>query len=235
MIGVDVGALAVAFVVTMIELTEVVVLVFALTADAGTIRHAALGAVGGTAVVAAVALAAGTALVAVPRYALLWGAAVVLAAFAVFMFRSTLKSYRRARAAAAGAPPTVRPHAALHFAGGFTVGAVETTEVVVVLIALAAAGEGRSALIGSLAGGAVLVAAAGVVHEQLRRVKTAWLKLGATAMVSTFAVFWAGEAAGLSWPGSDLVLVPLFVVALVVVRGLLGWVLRRDRVRAPAA
>jgi uncharacterized membrane protein len=229
MIGVEFGALIVAFVVTVLELTEVVALVFALSADAATVRHGALGATAGVAAVALVALGTGAAILAVPHALLLWASAVVLAAFGVFLFRSTLKTYRRARAAVGGSPSPAPSRGALQFAGGFTVGAVESTEVVVVLLALTAAGEGASAILGSVAGGICLVAAAALVHDRIRRIKTAWLKLGATAMVLTFAVFWVGEAAGIRWPGADLVLIPLFVATLLAVRGALELRLRADR------
>jgi uncharacterized membrane protein len=232
-IGVDLGALVVAFVVTVLELTEVVALVFALSADAGTIRHGALGATAGVAVVGAAALGAGAALLAFPHMALLWASAAVLAAFGVFLFRSTLRTYRRSLGLWA-APPS-HGGAALRFAGGFTVGAVETTEVVVVLLALTAAGEGSSAVIGSVAGGVCLVAAAALVHERIRRIKVAWLKLGATGMVLAFAVFWSGEAAGLRWPGADLVLVPLFVASVAVVRAAIAVKLRFEQARGGAA
>ncbi len=215
MIGVALSALVVAFVVTMLEMTEVVALVFALGADHATLRPAASGAVAGTATVALLAIGAGAVLLAVPTALLLWGAAGTLAAFAVFLFRSTLRTYRRARA---GSPPPIGPRGhAVQFVGGFTVGAVEATEAVIVLLALTAGGQGLAAIVGAVAGGAVLVVAAFAVHERIRRIKVPWLKLGATSMVLTFATFWAGEAAGVAWPGDDLFLVPIFVIALVVV------------------
>ena len=222
MIGVDVAALVVAFVVTILELTEVVALVFALGADHGGVRHGALGATAGVAVVAVAALATGAAFLAVPHEALLWASAVVLTAFGVFLFRSTLRTYRRERASRnAPASPGVpaKSRVVTQFAGGFAVGAVEATEVVVVLLALAAAGEAGSAIVGAVVGGVCLVAAAAIVHERIRRVKTRWLKLGATSVIFSFAAFWAGEAAGVRWPGADLILVPMFVVALLLVRG----------------
>jgi len=220
----------VALVITVLELTEVVALAFALAAAEGSVRHGALGATSGVAVVAVVALAVGAAILALPHAALLWASAVVLTGFGVFLFRSSLKTYRRDRAAAAaGVAPAPKLQAALQFAGGFTVGAVEATEVVVVLLALAAAGEGTSAIVGSVAGGIALVAAAFAVHQKIRRIKTRYLKLGATSMVFTFAAFWAGEAAGVHWPGGDLLLIPFFVVALVAVRGALELVLRGSR------
>ncbi len=233
MIGLAVAPVVVAFVVTVLELTEVVALVFALSAGTGSVRHGALGATAGTAVVALAALGSGTLLLTLPETALLWASAVVLAAFGVFLFRSTLRTYRRLREAAAGRPSAPRSAAALQFAGGFAVGAVETTEVVVVLLALTAGGAGASAIVGSVAGGAVLVAVAAVVHERIRRIKTAWLKLGATSMVLAFAAFWSGEAAGVRWPGGELVLVPLFAVSLLAVRLALSAALRA-RPPAPA-
>jgi Ca2+/H+ antiporter, TMEM165/GDT1 family len=222
--GVAIGSVVVAFVITIVELTEVVALVFALSADADTVRHGALGATAGVTVVALVALGAGAAVLRAPHLALLWASAVVLAAFGVFLFRSTLKTYRRSHGLLPTPPP--RSAAALQFAGGFTVGAVEATEVVVVLLALTAGGQGAAAILGSVAGGVLLVAAAFAVHERMRRIKTAWLKLGATSMVFAFAAFWTGEALNFPWPGQDLFLVPLFVAALVLVRGAIAVGLR---------
>ncbi|MCI4362194.1 MAG: hypothetical protein L3J77_03270, partial [Thermoplasmata archaeon] len=126
----SVPALVIAFVITVTEMTEVVALVFALSAEAGRIRTGALGAIAGTGTIAAVALVSGAALEAVPHADLLGVSAIVLFAFGVFLFRSTLRSYRRAaRPSTAPAPST--QHAA-HFAGGFTVGAIEATEAVIV-------------------------------------------------------------------------------------------------------
>jgi uncharacterized membrane protein len=219
-------ALIVAFLITLLEMTEVVALVFALSADHATVRHGALGAVGGTAVVAAIALAFGSVLILLPRSYLLWGSAVVLAAFGVFLFRSTLKTYRRRRAAASGAPAPSTGRSAAQFAGGFSVGAVESTEAAVVLLALAAAGYGFSAILGAVLGGALLVGAAFIVHDRIRRIKVPWLKVGGTSLVFTFAVFWGGEAAGVPWPGGDLFLIPLVVLAVLIVRGGVGLVMR---------
>ena len=146
--------LLVAFVVTLLELTEVVVLVFALSADHQTVTHGALGAVAGVAVVGVAALVSGAALLALPRSYLLWASAVALAGFGVFLFRSTVKSYRRREAALRAGGPPAASKVALQFAGGFSVGAIETTEVVVVLLALTAAGYGGTAVLGAVAAGA---------------------------------------------------------------------------------
>jgi len=106
------------------------------------------------------------------------------------------------------------------------VGAVEATETVIVLLALAAAGYGVSAILGAALGGALLVAVAFVVHDRIRRIKVPWLKVGGTSVVFSFAVFWGGEAAGVSWPGGDLILLLFVAVAILLVRGGVGLVLR---------
>ncbi|HYA70505.1 MAG TPA: hypothetical protein VEH28_03960 [Thermoplasmata archaeon] len=226
MLEIYVPALIVAFLITVLEMTEVVALVFALAADHTTVRHGALGAVGGTAVVAAIAFGFGAVLIAFPRSYLLWGSAIVLAAFGVFLFRSTLKTYRRRRAAAAGAPTSTASASAAQFAGGFSVGAVEATETVIVLLALAAAGYGFSALVGAALGGALLVCVAVIVHDRIRRIKVPWLKVGGTAVVFSFALFWGGEAAGVNWPGGDLILLLFVALGVLIVRGGVGLVMR---------
>lgn len=220
MVVLSAAPLVLAFVITVVEMTEVVALVFALRGDSGGIRHGALGAIAGTAVVALVALAAGAALLAVPSDLLLGAAAIALFGFGIFLFRSTLRSYRRSRQPPApAAPKTGGSERALQFGGGFTIGAVEATETVVVLISLAAAGNGASALVGAIAGGVILVGAAALVHERIRRIKVPQLKLGATALLFTYATFLAGEASGYAWPYGDLALIPLFALALLLVRG----------------
>jgi uncharacterized membrane protein len=222
-------ALLTAILITILEMTEVVILVIAMGADHPTARPGAAGAVLGTAVVGVIALAAGAAIAAISHTYLLWASAVVLAAFGLFLLRSTWRSYRRARAAGAAAPR----HHLLQFAGGFSVGAVETTEVVIVLIALAAAGYAYSALVGALIGGGLLIVLAFPLHERLRRIKVPVLKLVATSVLFAFAVFWTGEALGIHWPGNDLFLIPLALLAGLIVRGALELGLRHDRSTAP--
>jgi Ca2+/H+ antiporter, TMEM165/GDT1 family len=215
-------AVAAAFLITIIEMTEVVALVFAFGSEHGTVRHGALGAISGTAVVAVITLVSGVALLALPRDWLLWSAAIVLAAFGVFLFRSTLKSYRRLAAGPTHGAPSASSRT-MQFAGGFSVGVVEAVETVIVLIALAAAGYGFSALVGALVGGVLLVGVAAVLHERVRRIKVPTLKVIATSLLFSFALFWGGEAAGVRWPGADLILIPLVAVGIVVVRSVVAW------------
>jgi Ca2+/H+ antiporter, TMEM165/GDT1 family len=234
MFSIYLPALLAAFVVTLLELTEVAVLVFALSADQATVAHGALGAAVGTAVVGTVALVSGAALLGLPRQELLWASAIVLAGFGAFLFRSTVRSYRRREDALKGrVPPTAPQRTVIQFAGGFTVGAIETTEAVVVLLAITAAGYGATAVVGAVAAGILLVGATLLVHERIRRIKVPWLKLGATSLLFSFALFWAGQAAGIAWPGSDLILIGFFAGGVGIGRAMVEVALRRPR-RSPA-
>ena len=47
-------------------------------------------------------------------------------------------------------------------------------------------------------------------------------------MLCTFGMFWAGEGAGVSWPGSDASLVGLLAFVIATSAALI-WVLRRNR------
>jgi Ca2+/H+ antiporter, TMEM165/GDT1 family len=228
-------ALLAAFLITVLEMTEVVVLVVAVSADHPTARPGATGAAAGVTVVALLALGVGAALALVRPSVLLFVSGVLLAGFGVFLFRSTLRSYRRAAAPPTGPVPPSKVAGAVQFGAGFTAGGVEAVEVVVVLLGIVAAGYATSAIVGALAGGTILVVAAFFLHEQLRRIKVPWLKLLGTSMLFTFATFWFGEAVGVRWPAGDLFLIPLFVLALLLTRAAIQWGLRPLQVNVPTA
>jgi uncharacterized membrane protein len=217
-----------AFLITLLEMTEVVALVFALSAGGPQLRTAIFGALSGVALVAVIAFAAGAAIERLPSSYLLGPAAIVLAGFGVYLFRGTLRAYRRAQAAKSGTPTTApEPHPVVQFSAGFSVGVVESTEAVIVLLALAAPGYGVTTILGAVTAGVLLVILAWAFHGQIRKIKVPLLRLGATSLLFTFSVFWAGEALHVSWPGDDLFLLPLFLVALILVRLAIGAAERR--------
>jgi Ca2+/H+ antiporter, TMEM165/GDT1 family len=227
-------ALVGALLITVLEMTEIVALVVALGHEGKALRAGAVGAFVGIFVVGGAAVLSAAAIESLPRTTLLAASASLLGAFGVFLFQSTLRSFRRARAmrgALAGAGPE-RFSGALPFAGGFSIGAIETLEAVVVLLAFAAAGYGASAVVGAFIGGGLLALLAWLLHGQIRKIKVVWLKLGATALLFSFAVFWGGEAIGVDWPGADLILVPFFLAGLLLVRaGVALWERRPMRVQ----
>ncbi|EQD27373.1 conserved hypothetical protein, membrane [mine drainage metagenome] len=211
-------AVLAAFLITILEMTEVVVLVVAVSADHPSARPGATGAALGVAVVALVAAGLGAILGLIDRFYLPFVSGVLLVGFGVFLFRSTLRSYRRALRPS-GSPPPAKFSGAVLFGTGFTAGAVEAVETVIVLLGITAAGYPFSAVVGAFAAGGILVVLSWVLHERLRRIKVPWLKLLGTAMLFTFAAFWLGEAVKVPWPGADLFLLVLFALSLLIVRG----------------
>ena len=253
--GAAAGALLVGFLITVLELTEVVAIVYAIGAGARSMRPAALGAGSGVLLVGLVALGTGVAITRFPLEYTLIVAALLLWGFGFFLLRSTLRTYvresRKRRGISSGGRKGLEEgglsdHAL--FVGSFSVGAVETVEAVIVLVALTAGGFGWEALIGFVAGAVLLLGIGVALHERIRRIKVPSLKWVATSLLFTFAVFWSGEAlgvwsrvnlgnvGGVSLP-SDVVLLPLFVVALLCVRAVVQARVRGDETRAsgPAA
>ncbi len=113
---------------------------------------------------------------------------------------------------------------------------LEGLEVVFIVLTFGAA-QGRLPLAASAAVAAVLlVAAVGLlVRRPLERVPENTIKFTVGLALTSFGIFWGGEGAGVSWPGSDLailgILAFLALAAAVLVR-----LLRRERVAAlPAA
>jgi uncharacterized membrane protein len=76
---------------------------------------------------------------------------------------------------------------------------------------------------------AVVVGIVGLtVHRPLSRVPENTMKYGVGVMLCTFGMFWAGEGAGVEWPGSDASLVALLAFVIATSAALI-WVLRRSR------
>ena len=114
---------------------------------------------------------------------------------------------------------------------------LEGLEVAFIVITFGAARSGGVAIAAAAAVAAlVVVVVVGVLaRAPLTRVPENALKFVVGVMLTSFGIFWAGEGAGVAWPGSDLAILGivgyLALVSLVLVR-----VLRRRRAAlAPAA
>ncbi len=83
------------------------------------------------------------------------------------------------------------------------------------------------ASIGAAAALVVVLVAGSIVHAPLSRVPENTLKFGVGVMLSAFGMFWAGEGAGVSWPGSDASILGLIAFVLVIAFALVA-VLKRD-------
>ena len=107
---------------------------------------------------------------------------------------------------------------------------LEGTEVAFIVIAFGAAGIAamNAAIVGALAAGVVVIAAAAALRHPLTAVPENWMKFGVGVMLSSFGVFWFAEGVGAEWPG-DAASIPLIIgiylgasaVAVRMLRGLL--------------
>jgi uncharacterized membrane protein len=108
---------------------------------------------------------------------------------------------------------------------------LEGLEVAFIVVALGGAEHSVAlAAVGALAAAVVVVIAGLAVHGPLSRVPENTMKYGVGLMLTTFGIFWAGEGAGLHWPGNDASLVGLLVYQFGT-SALLVSVLRRRRRR----
>ncbi len=228
------GALLISFLITVLELTEVVAIVYALGAGRPSLRPGAMGSAAGVAVVGGIGILVGVGLTVIPSDITLIAGSALLWGFGFFLLRSTVKTYFKEAKKALGITDSGGHEDGEHlsdralFAAAFSVGMVETTEAVIVLIAVAAGGYGLEALIGFAAGAALLLALGITLHEKIRTIKVPPLKWIGTSLLFTFAFFWAVEslvdAGRFAWPPlpygipPDIQLVPIFLIAMLLVR-----------------
>jgi uncharacterized membrane protein len=96
--------------------------------------------------------------------------------------------------------------------------------------------QGRLGLAaGAAAAAVVLVTAVGVaVRGPLERVPENSLKFVVGVLLTSFGIFWAGEGAGVHWPGSDLAILGIVGFLAAVSFTLTRWLHRRRVALAPA-
>jgi uncharacterized membrane protein len=91
-------------------------------------------------------------------------------------------------------------------------------------VALAAVGAGLAAVVTLVVGLAL--------HQPLSRVPENTMKFAVGVMLTTFGIFWAGEGAGLHWPGKDASLVALLAYVLLTSVALVSGLRRRHGIAA---
>jgi len=145
-------------------------------------------------------------------------------------------AFARERADAEGAPRASRGRMDWYsFTVAFKGVLLEGLEVTFIVVTFGST-QGRLGLAAAAAALAVvLVVAVGlVVRGPLERVPENALKFGVGVLLTSFGIFWAGEGAGVEWPGSDLAV--LGVIAYIALLSFaLTRALRRSRaVPAPS-
>src|SRR5207248_2726260 len=124
-------------------------------------------------------------------------------------------AFARGRAQAAAASPAEPARLDWYsFTVAFKGVLLEGLEVVFIVVTFGST-QGRLGLAAVAAAAAVLVVVAVglVVRGPLERVPENALKFGVGVFLTSFGIFWAGEGAGVDWPGSDLAI--LAVIAYV--------------------
>jgi uncharacterized membrane protein len=70
------------------------------------------------------------------------------------------------------------------------------------------------AALGAVSAGVVVLVIGLAVHRPLSRVPENAMKFAVGVMLSSFGIFWAGEGAGVTWPGKDAALLGLLVFVI---------------------
>ena len=93
----------------------------------------------------------------------------------------------------------------------FQATAIEGLEVIFIVVAIGAGGEGllQPAAWGAVTALAAVVALGALLHRPITRVPENTLKRIVGASLAGLGTFWVGSGAGLDWPGDDLAILPL--------------------------
>lgn len=222
--GAALAAITAAFLASLVEVTEAYTIVLAVGLSRGW-RAAMAGTAGALIVLAAIVAALGPLLDRVPLHALQLPIGLLVLVFGLGWLRKAILRAGGALAlhdedaifakemSALGAGRKAQSGvdtAALLTA--FQGVLLEGLEVVFIVIAV---GAGRGLLVPASAGAAAACATilliGALVHKPLSRVPENALKFAVGLMLTSFGIFWVGEALTVPWPGSDLAL--LYIVA----------------------
>lgn len=212
-----IAAISAAFLASLVEVTEAYTIVLAVGLSRGW-RSAFVGTGAALLVLALTVAIFGPLLSRIPLYALQlpiglllllfgmgWLRKAILRAAGLIPLHDEAQIFAQEMSALKGARGT-----AVHAGGMLTAFQGVLLEGLEVIFIVIAVGVGRNLLVPASQGAALaclLVLAAGaVVHKPLSRVPENTLKFAVGVMLSSFGVFWIGEALGVPWPGSDFAL-----------------------------
>jgi uncharacterized membrane protein len=236
------------FAASAVEAVEALTIVLAV----GVVRgwRSTLAGVGAAALVlAAIVAALGPALAAIPIDTLRFVVGALLLAFGLQWLRKAIlrasgykplhdedAAFARERELAEGAAPANPAGTDWYsFTVAFKGVLLEGLEVTFIVITFGST-QGRLGLAAAAAVAAVaLVVVVGlVVRAPLARVPENSLKFVVGVLLTSFGIFWAGEGAGVSWPGSDLAILGIVGYLALVSLALVRLLRRRRAALAPA-
>lgn len=168
-------------------------------------------------------------------FGLRWLHKAILRGAGIIALHDEANVYKRQQDALRGIGPGTGGVDRIAFVLAFKSVILEGTEVIFIVIALAA---GRTGLLWPAGGGAlaalVVVAALGVaVRRPLSRIPENTLKFVVGVLLSAFGTFWVGEGMGASWFGQDWAILGLVAGYLAIAT--IATVIRRRMARAPVA
>jgi uncharacterized membrane protein len=236
------------FLASAVEAVEALTIVLAVGVVRGW-RSTLIGVAAAAAVLAVLVAVLGPALRLIPIEALRLVVGALLLVFGFQWLRKAIlrssgfeamhdesAAFREKRELAASASPVAaRGMDWYSFTVAFKGVLLEGLEVVFIVVTFGATQCQIGLAAAAAAAAVVLVTVTGLaVRAPLERVPENTIKYAVGLLLTSFGVFWAGEGAGVSWPGSDLailaILAFLAVVSLVLTRQL-----RRRRVTARPA
>jgi len=237
------------FAASAVEAVEALTIVLAVGVVRGW-RSTLVGVGAATAVLAAIVAILGPALRLIPIDSLRLVVGALLLAFGIQWLRKAIlrasgykplhdegAAFQRTRAEAEGAGQVEAGRMDWYsFTVAFKGVLLEGLEVTFIVVTFGSTQGSLGLAAGAAAAAVVVVVAVGlVVRGPLERVPENALKFGVGVLLTSFGIFWGGEGAGVSWPGSDVAI--LGVIAYIALLSLaLTRVLRRTRpVLEPAA
>ncbi|MGA9867836.1 MAG: hypothetical protein WBQ75_15525 [Acetobacteraceae bacterium] len=206
-----------AFLASLVEFVEALTVVLAVGAIRGW-----RGAIGGSGaallVLLVIVVAVGPALTRIPLDMVQLGLGTLLLLFGMRWLRKSIlraagvialhdedAAYARESAALRGLGGIGAGWDRVAVATSFKITMMEGTEVVFIVIAVGAAGNGLliPAGLGALAALLVVVGLGIALHRPVAMIPENVLKFAVGVLLSAFGTFWVGEGMGMAWPGAD--------------------------------
>lgn len=206
-----------AFLASLVEFIEALTVVLAVGAIRGW-----RGAIGGSGaallVLLVIVVAVGPALTRIPLDMVQLGLGTLLLLFGMRWLRKSIlraagvialhdedAAYARESAALRGLGGIGAGWDRVAVATSFKITMMEGTEVVFIVIAVGAAGNGLliPAGLGALAALLVVVGLGIALHRPVAMIPENALKFAVGVLLSAFGTFWVGEGMGMAWPGAD--------------------------------
>jgi uncharacterized membrane protein len=237
------------FAASAVEAVEALTIVLAVGVVRGW-RSTLVGVGAATAVLAAIIAVLGPALRLIPIDSLRFVVGALLLAFGLQWLRKAIlraagykplhdegAAFARERREAEGASPVEAGRMDWYsFTVAFKGVLLEGLEVTFIVVTFGST-QGRLGLAAAAAAAAVVavVAVGLVVRGPLERVPENALKFGVGVLLTSFGIFWGGEGAGVSWPGSDVAILGVIAYVALLSLALTRLLRRRRPALAPAA